>query len=81
VDLARIKRVVGRIRRWRAWCAEWFEEGTRMERMAEAALEKGEVQCARRWFHEAAGCFQVGQHFFYFDDDLKSRSLRKIWSL
>jgi alpha-beta hydrolase superfamily lysophospholipase len=81
VDLARIKRVVGRIRRWRDWCAEWFEEGSRMERMAEAALEKGDVQCARRWFHEAAGCFQVGQHFFYFDDDLKSRSLRKIWSI
>ena len=31
--------------------------------------------------HESAGCFQVGQHFFYFDDDLKNRSLEKIWSV
>ena len=80
VDLARVRRVVGRIRRWRDWCREWFEEGCAMERMAEAALQQGRAQCAKRWFHEAVGCFQVGQHFFYFDDDLKARSLRKIWS-
>lgn len=27
------------------------------------------------------GCFHVGQHFFHLDDDLKQRSLAKIWSI
>jgi len=81
VDLDRIVRVVSRIPRWRHWCAAWFAEGEKLERMAEKALAEGDVNCARRWFHEAAGCFQVGQHFFYFDDELKRRSLAKIWDI
>lgn len=81
VDLARTRRVVGRIPRWRNWCSEWYEEGCRMERMAEEALNDRNYECAKRWFHEAAGCFHVGQHFFYLDDDLKERSLEKIWSI
>jgi alpha-beta hydrolase superfamily lysophospholipase len=81
VDLERIRRVVGRIRKWRNWCSEWYEEGCRMENMAEEALAEGNETCAKRWFHESAGCFHVGQHFFYLDDELKNRSLEKIWSI
>ncbi len=81
VDLDRVYRVVGRIGKWGDWCAQWFEEGCRLELQAEEALDRGDKACARSWFHESAACFHVGQHFFYFDDDLKNRSLEKIWSI
>ena len=81
LDLSRIRRVVSRIPRWRNWCSEWYEEGLQMERMAEEALGAGNLECAKRWFHEAAGCFHVGQHFFYLDDDLKNKCLEKIWAI
>jgi alpha-beta hydrolase superfamily lysophospholipase len=81
VDLERVRRVVGRIHRWHNWCSEWYDEGCRMEHMAEDALTNGDQECAKRWFHEAAGCFHVGQHFFYLDDNLKNLSLEKIWSI
>ena len=42
VDLERIRRVVGRIPRWRNWCSEWYEEGIRLERMAEEARRRRE---------------------------------------
>lgn len=81
MDLERIRRVVGRIGRWQYWCSAWYQEGCRLERMALEATDRGNRQCARRWFHEAVACFHVGQHFFYLDDDLKRRSLEKIWAL
>jgi len=81
MDLERTRRVVTRIRKWTNWCFEWFEGGCRMERMAEEAMAEGNRACAKRWFHESAACFHVGQHFFYFDDELKARSLEKIWSV
>lgn len=81
LDLGRIRRVVGRIRKWDDWCSVWFEEGRRLEHMAGEALALGDRMCARRWFHEAAGCFHVGQHFFYLNDDLKQRCLEKIWEV
>ena len=81
LDLERIRRVVGRIPKWRHWCSEWFDEGCRLEEMARAAADQGKKKSAQRWFHESAGCFQVGQHFFYLDDDLKRRCLDKIWSI
>lgn len=81
VDLARITRVVDRIPKWRNWCAEWYKEGLMLENMAEKALSEDNRECARRWFHEAAGCYHVGQHFFYLDDDLKKKCLDRIWSI
>ncbi|MHB9856691.1 alpha/beta hydrolase family protein [Streptomyces sp. YIM S03343] len=81
VDLERTRRVVGRVHRWHDWCREWYEEGSRLELMAEDALAHGNRECARRWMHEAIGCFHVGQHFFYLDDDIKQRCLEKIWSV
>jgi len=81
MDLERIRRVVGRIGRWKDWCYQWHQEGCRMEQMAMEARERGNRECAKRWFHESVACFHVGQHFFYFDDDLKRQCLEKIWSL
>lgn len=81
VDLDRVRRVVARVRHWRDWCAQWYEEGRRLEQMAAKASEAGDRACARQWLHEAVGCFHVAQHFFYLDDSLKQRSLEKIWSL
>lgn len=81
VDLDRTRRVVARTRRWRDWCAQWYEEGTRLERQADEALAAGDRACARRWLHEAVGCFHIGQHFFYLDPVPKQRSLEKIWEL
>ena len=80
VDLDRTRRVVARIHRWRDWCAQWYAEGCHLERLADEALATGNRACARRWLHEAVGCFHVGQHFFYLDEALKQRSLEKIWS-
>ena len=81
VELDRIRRVVARTGRWRDWCAQWYEEGSRLEQMAGEALAAGDRACARRWLHEAVGCFHVGQHFFYLDAAQKQRSLEKIWAL
>ena len=44
-------------------------------------VDAGNIECAKRWFHEAAGCFHVGQHFFYLDDGLKNKCLEKIWAI
>ena len=49
--------------------------------MAEDALAKGNRECAKAWFHEAAGCFHVGQHFFFIDAAQQERALKKIWSI
>ncbi|MFN2234990.1 MAG: alpha/beta hydrolase family protein [Anaerolineales bacterium] len=80
VDLDRIRRVVARIGNWYQWCSEWSIEGERLETQAEEALEHGKTYSAKAFFHEAAGCFHIGQHFFYIDPEKKmqaERSLRK----
>lgn len=81
VDLERIRRVIARIRRWSGWCSAWQAEDCWLEQLAEQALTDETTTCARRWFHEAAAYFQVGQRLFYLDEDFKRRSLEKIWSL
>lgn len=81
VDFARIMRVVGRIRAWSNWCAEWYAEGEAVERLAADAAAAGHTTTARALYHEAVACFHVGQHFFYFDDALKTRCMEKIWAL
>ena len=80
-DLDRIRRVVKRIRGWRDWCGEWYREGCALEGMAEQALAKGNKESAKGWFHEAVACFHIGQHFYFLDDEIKARSLEKIWDL
>jgi len=48
MDLERTRRVVNRIRKWHNWFYEWFEEGCRMEQMAEEALAHGNNECAKK---------------------------------
>jgi len=74
VDLDRIRRVVARITNWYQWCSEWSVEGERLEMLAEKALEQGNTHSAKVFFHEAAGCFHVGQHFFYIGPEQKNRA-------
>ncbi len=78
VDLGRIRRVVARIKNWYEWCSEWSKEGELLENLAEEALLKGNTYSARVFFHEAAGCFHVGQHFFYIDPDQKARAEERL---
>lgn len=67
IDLARIRRVVARIQNYFMWCDEWVKEGEYLKQLAEAAQSQGYINTAKRLFHQAAGCFQVGQHFFFLD--------------
>ena len=55
LDLERIRRVVSRIPKWRNWCAEWYEEGCRLEQMAHAAEAEGKNECARRLVRQGMG--------------------------
>jgi dienelactone hydrolase len=65
VNLGRIRRVVSRVKTWYSWCSEWSKEGELLEELAIKALKKGDTYSARIFFHEAAGCYHIGQHFFY----------------
>ncbi len=78
VDLERIRRVVGRIKNWYRWCSEWSKEAEFLENLAENALLNDNRHSARRLFHEAAGCFHVGQHFFYIDPDQKNEAQERV---
>jgi alpha-beta hydrolase superfamily lysophospholipase len=78
VDLGRIQRVVARIKNWYQWCSEWSKEGEVLEKLAEEALASGNTYSAKRLFHEAAGCFHIGQHFFYIDPEQKARAEERL---
>ena len=74
VDLARIRRVVSRINNFYAWCAEWSKEGEMLYELAEDALSNGNIYTARCLFHEAAGCFHIGQHLYFIDLEQKEEA-------
>jgi alpha-beta hydrolase superfamily lysophospholipase len=78
VDLDRIRRVVKRIRNFYEWCGEWSKEGREVEKLAENALSNGNTLTARRLFHEAAGCFHVGQHVNFFDVKRKTEAQERV---
>jgi dienelactone hydrolase len=78
VDLERIRRVVARIKNWYEWCSEWSKEGELVEKLAQDELSKDNTYTARWLFHEAAGCFHVGQHFFYIDPDKKNQAQERV---
>jgi alpha-beta hydrolase superfamily lysophospholipase len=78
VDLERIRRVVARIKNWYEWCSEWSKEGESLENLADDSLSKGNTYTARWLFHEAAGCFHIGEHFFYIDHRQKNESQEKV---
>jgi len=79
VDIDRIQRVVARTRNWFHWLDEWSEEGKALDYKAENALHQGDLLTARNLFHAAAGCYHVGQHFFY--DLKKDMAMSEIWRL
>jgi len=78
VDLERIRRVVARITNWYEWCSEWSKEGESLETLAHDSLSKGNTYTARWLFHEAAGCFHIGEHFFYIDHRQKNEAQEKV---
>jgi alpha-beta hydrolase superfamily lysophospholipase len=78
LDLSRIRRVVSRVDSWAGWCEQWRLEGNRLSRLAEEALQGNDRFLAERLFHEAAGCYHIGQHIFYIDYDQKNRTQEKV---
>jgi len=67
VDLERSRRVVSRIKNFYHWCDEWSKEGENLETLAQEALSAENTYTAKYLFHEAAGCFFVGQLPYYID--------------
>lgn len=67
VDLDRSRRVISRIKNFYHWCDEWSKEGENLENLAQEALSKENIYSAKYLFHEAAGCFFVGQLPYYID--------------
>jgi len=78
VSLDRIRRVVSRIKNWYSWCSEWSKEGDLLEKLAHDHLLKENIYTARCLFHEAAGCFHIGEHFFYIDPEQKNKAQEKV---
>ncbi|MBW1783501.1 MAG: alpha/beta hydrolase [Deltaproteobacteria bacterium] len=78
LDLDRIRRVVSRIDNWYGWCAEWGREGDHVKRLAEDALARNDTVSAKCLFHEAAGCYHIGQHIFYVDYEQKNQGQEKV---
>ena len=74
VDSARTERVVKRIKNYYDWNEKWFKEGEDVEYLAEKATTEGNVFLARRLFHEAAGCYHVGNFINFYDIKLKLES-------
>jgi len=74
IDLDRIRRVISRIKNFYGWCAEWSKEGDFLEKQAEDALSHSNTYTARCLFHEAAGCFHIGQHVYFIDIERKNEA-------
>jgi len=66
-DLERSRRVISRIKNFYHWCDEWSKEGENLENLAKEALSEENIYTAKYLFHEAAGCFFVGQLPYYID--------------
>ncbi|MFC1884283.1 prolyl oligopeptidase family serine peptidase [Thermodesulfobacteriota bacterium] len=78
LDLDRCRRVVSRIDNWYGWYGEWEKEGDHLKGLAEKALARNESCTAKALFHEAAGCYHIGQHIFYIDHEKKNRGQKKV---
>jgi len=74
VDLDRSRRVISRIKNFYHWCDEWSKEGENLENLAQEALSKENIYTAKYLFHEAAGCFFVGQLPYYIDIKKKNEA-------
>jgi len=67
VDLARIRRVISHVKNFYGWCAEWANEGEMLCKIAESGFSTRNDYIARCLFHEADGCFHIGQHLYHID--------------
>ena len=74
VDLDRSRRVISRIKNFYHWCDEWSKEGENLENLAQEALSAENIYTAIYLFHEAAGCFFVGQFPYYIDIKKKNEA-------
>jgi dienelactone hydrolase len=74
VDLERSRRVIARIKNFYHWCDEWSKEGENLENIAQEALSQENIYTAIYLFHEAAGCFFVGQLPYYIDINKKNET-------
>jgi len=77
VDLDRSRRVISRIKNFYHWCDEWSKEGENLENLAQEALSAENIYTAKCLFHEAAGCFFVGQLPYYIDIKKKNEALER----
>ncbi|EKQ58191.1 MULTISPECIES: dienelactone hydrolase family protein [unclassified Clostridium] len=77
IDYGRLKRVVARVSNWLQWCEEWTKEGDLLYKKAEEELINGYEIKAKALFHEAVGCYHVGQHIFFIDSNQKERTQEK----
>lgn len=77
IDYGRLRRVVARISNWLQWCEEWTKEGDLLYKKAEEALMNGYDNKAQALFHEAVGCYHVGQHIFFIDSNQKEITQEK----
>lgn len=67
MDYGRLVRVVSRISDWRYWCKEWEKEGDSVIKMADTEIENNNFISANCLYHQAVGCYHIGQHFFFID--------------
>ena len=67
VNFSRMRRVISGIKTFYIWCDEWIREGAAVEILALDALKKGNTFTARNLFHEAAGCYHIGEHVYFLD--------------
>ena len=70
--------MISRINNFYGWCAEWSKEGDTLYELAEDALSNGNAYTARCLFHEAAGCFHIGQHLYFIDLEQKEAAQEKV---
>ncbi|HOR42803.1 MAG TPA: prolyl oligopeptidase family serine peptidase [Atribacterota bacterium] len=74
VDPSRSERVVKRVRNYFDWTRQWVKEGQDVEALAEKAEIDGNIFLARRLFHEAAGCYHIGDFINYHSVEEKYRA-------
>jgi alpha-beta hydrolase superfamily lysophospholipase len=80
MDFVRLNRVVSGIKSWLEWCEKWEKEGESVEKLADRELDSGNINTAKRLFHQATACYHIGQHFYFIDKNQKERVVQKARS-
>ena len=77
VDYNDAQTVLGRIRRFEDWCAEWVAMARAHERLGDEALREGRALTAGEAFVRAAIYYHTGQSVF-FDDPAEKRRVQEL---